>query len=195
MALDANRLANEAQSRLLIMQPTRPLEGDFTKHLTVARKLLAERICFDPALFELRWLTLKSYLFTIIGETIDLNGAGVGINDPEPMLLPRRRGFQRVAGGTPTRVFRFVADRNALEDLPFDDDEVYYTVDALTLYIEGIPQPTGTVFVTANCIPLLENIPDQLEPMLIDLMVEVAIGKATDLHARADANTTKISTS
>ena len=192
MALDANRLANEAQSRLLIMQPSRPLEGDFTKHLTVARKLMAERICYDPALFELRWLTLHGYVLPLVGETVDLNAPGTGINDPEPMLIPRRRGFPSVIVGTENRRARFVADQAALDDLPMDDGEVYYTVVALTMYIEGSFTTTGFVNMSANCIPLLENIPEQLEPMLIDILVEVAIGQVTDLKARADSGTTKV---
>lgn len=190
MALDENVLSRKVLSRLLLSNADIPRESDFKLHVTTAIKIMAQRLMLDPSLFEKRLLFQKPFTFTITGESVDLDGVGVGINATEPLLIIRGRAFAAVRVGT-TR-FIFVADKNALDDLILDDGESYYTLEGTTVHLRGPSTVTGTLTIVANFIPSLANVPDELEPMLLDGMIELAAGSAVDLKARGDANTTKV---
>jgi hypothetical protein len=192
MALDENRLSRQVLSRLLLSNASVPKESDFTLHVPTAIKIMAQRLMLDPSLYEKRLLFQKPFAFTITGQSVDLDAASVGINATEPMLIIRGRAFATVRVGTTK--FHFVADKNALDDLLMDDGESYYTLEGTTIYLRGPSTVTGTLTIVANFIPSLANVPDELEPLLLDSIVELAAGRAVDLKARADSGTTKIST-
>ena len=192
MALDENRLTRLVLSRLLLSNYDVPKESDFTLHVPTAIKIMAQRLMLDSSLYEKRLLFQKPFTFTITSESVDLAAVGVGVNATEPMLVIRGRAFAAVRVGTTK--FRFVADKAALDDLLMDDGESYYTIEGTTVYLRGPSTVTGTLTIVANFIPQLSNVPDELEPLLLDAIVELAAGRAVDLKARADSGTTKVST-
>ena len=170
------QILEEVRTLVMPVNETAEQRADFDYKVELlipsALTLMAVRICNDPAVGEKRELLRRQFTIDIVGGAGDLHPILTG---DDRLLLPSLKRANIFVGGFDTPL-EWLPERG---DLALSRSPVfgYFAVEGESFYCVNVDD--GGLDFTADFVPTLGNLADQLVPDLAVTLVEMLMGART----------------